>query len=206
MWPGTWMTSCLERRAEDFGIWKKAEVEIQVKRKLVDFWSSPRRDQLGVYELCRSWWVSDEKVSIDKINCVSLSSCRKNFNSKSNKKFRTWTNFVFSNFLCLFHISVSWSHFWTWIFYIRIHIYAETWSTIMTNEHTSLEKYTSHTLCERVVCEMWVGDWTDCNILTPSSSDYSSTSFLILLDCSTGGPECPSPLLGAGSHCLELQL
>ena len=58
----------------------------------------------------------------------------------------------------------------------------------MTNEHTSLEKYTSHTLfervakglekgCERVVCERWVGDWTDCNILTPSSSDYGSTSF-----------------------------
>ena len=36
---------------------------------------------------------------------------------------------------------------------IRIHIYVETWSTIMTNEHTSLEKYTSHTLCERLVCE-----------------------------------------------------
>ena len=30
------------------------------------------------------------------------------------------------------------------------HIYAETKSTIMTNEHTSLEKYTSHTLFERV--------------------------------------------------------
>ena len=45
------------------------------------------------------------------------------------------------------------------------------------NEHTSLEKYTSHTLFKRVVCERWVGDWTDCNILTPSSSDYSSTSF-----------------------------
>ena len=34
---------------------------------------------------------------------------------------------------------------------IRIHIHAETKSTIMTNEHTSLEKYTSHTLFERVV-------------------------------------------------------
>ena len=36
--------------------------------------------------------------------------------------------------------------------------------------------YLSHFI-ERVVCERWVGDWTDCNILTPSSSDYSSTSF-----------------------------
>ena len=33
---------------------------------------------------------------------------------------------------------------------IRIHIHAETKSTIMMNEHTSLEKYTSHTLFERV--------------------------------------------------------
>ena len=57
-----------------------------------------------------------------------------------------------------------------------------------------------------VVCERWVGDWTDCNILTPSSSDYSSISFLILLGCSTAGPEGSSPLLRAGSQCLELQL
>ena len=44
----------------------------------------------------------------------------------------------------------------------------------MTNEHTSLEKYTSQFYsrkgCERVVCERWVGDGTDCSILTPSSS------------------------------------
>ena len=69
----------------------------------------------------------------------------------------------------------------------------------MTNEHTSLEKYTSHTLFERVAFERWVGDETDCNILTPKF-------FLILLGYSTGGPKGPSPLLVAGSHCLELQL
>ena len=34
---------------------------------------------------------------------------------------------------------------------IRIHIHAETNLTIMTNEHTSLEKYTSHFILERVV-------------------------------------------------------
>ena len=38
--------------------------------------------------------------------------------------------------------------------------------------------YLSHLMgCERVVCERLVVDWTDWNILTPSSSDYSSTSF-----------------------------
>ena len=64
---------------------------------------------------------------------------------------------------------------------IRIRIHAETKSTIMKNEHTSLEKYTSHTLFERVGkgC-VWEVSWRlrDCNILTISSSDYSSTSFL----------------------------
>ena len=61
----------------------------------------------------------------------------------------------------------------------------------MTNEHTSLENIslTLSKSLERVVCERWVGDWTDYNIVTPSSSDYCSTSFLILLGCSTGGPE-----------------
>ena len=56
------------------------------------------------------------------------------------------------------------------------------------------------------MCERWVGNWTDCNILIPSSSDYSSTSFLILLCCSSRGPEGQSSLQGAGSHCIELQL
>ena len=53
-------------------------------------------------------------------------------------------------------------------------------TVVMTNEHTSLEKYTSHFIwngCERVMRERWVGDRTDCNILTPSSSVFGSTSF-----------------------------
>ena len=50
------------------------------------------------------------------------------------------------------------------------------------NERTHFFRkiYLSHFIrkgCERVVCERWVGDGTDCNILTPSSSNYSSTSF-----------------------------
>ena len=49
---------------------------------------------------------------------------------------------------------------------------------IMTNEHTSLEKYTSHTLFERVVCERWVRDWTDCDILTPAALLSHSTGLL----------------------------
>ena len=55
----------------------------------------------------------------------------------------------------------------------------------MTNEHTSLEKYTSHTLFSKGLRKGWcwlcvrgeLETGTDCNILTPSSSDHSSTSF-----------------------------
>ena len=76
----------------------------------------------------------------------------------------------------------------------------------MTNEHTSLEKYTSHTLFskglqkgwERVMNERWVGEGTDCNILTPSSSVYSSTSSFSL----AAQPGC----LRAQALCLELVL
>ena len=72
----------------------------------------------------------------------------------------------------------------------------------MTNEHTSLEKYTSHFIrkgCERVMCERWVGDWTNCNILTPSSFVFSSTSFSFCWAAQSGVLRAHSPLLGAGS-------
>ena len=54
-------------------------------------------------------------------------------------------------------------------------------NTIMTNEHTSL-------------------DWTNCNILTPSSFDFSSTSFLFCWAAQSGVLRAHSPLLGPGSH------
>ena len=54
-------------------------------------------------------------------------------------------------------------------------------NTIMTNGHSSLEKYTSHTLFEMVAKGLCVRGELETeqngNILTPSSSVYSSTSF-----------------------------
>ena len=50
-----------------------------------------------------------------------------------------------------------------------------------------------------VVCARWVGDWTDCNILTPSSSDYSSTSFSFCWAAQPG-------VLRAQALCWELVL
>ena len=55
----------------------------------------------------------------------------------------------------------------------------------MTNEHTSLEKYTSHTLFSKGLQKGWcwscvrseLETGTDCYILTSSSSDHSYTTF-----------------------------
>ena len=53
--------------------------------------------------------------------------------------------------------------------------------------------------CERVMCERWVGDWTNCNILTPSSFVFSSTSFSFWSAAQSGVLRAHIPLLGAGS-------
>ena len=53
--------------------------------------------------------------------------------------------------------------------------------------------------CERVMCERWVGDWTNCNILTPISFVFSSTSFSVCWAAQSGVLRAHSPLLGADS-------
>ena len=52
---------------------------------------------------------------------------------------------------------------------------------------------------EWVMCETWVGDWTNCNILTPSFFVFSSTSFSFCWAAQSGVQRAHSPLLGAGS-------
>ena len=58
---------------------------------------------------------------------------------------------------------------------------------------------------ERVMCERWTGDWTETATYWPpvllSSAALLSRSAGLL----NRGPWGPSPLLRAGSHCLELQ-
>ena len=53
--------------------------------------------------------------------------------------------------------------------------------------------------CEMVMCERWVGDWTDSNILTPSSSIFNSTSFSFCWATQPGVLRVQSSL-GAGSN------
>ena len=67
---------------------------------------------------------------------------------------------------------------------LHIQLYTYTCGNIINNNdertHFFRKIYLSHFIqnsCERVMCERWVGDWTDCNILTPNSSVFSSTSF-----------------------------
>ena len=49
------------------------------------------------------------------------------------------------------------------------------------------------------MCERWVGDWTNCNILIPSSFVFSSTSFSFCWAALSGVLRAHNPLLGAGS-------
>ena len=84
------------------------------------------------------------------------------------------------------------------------HIHAETKSTIMTNEHASLEKkYTSHTLFEMVAKGLYVRGELETEQTTtywpPSSSVFSSTSFSFCWATQSGVLRAHSPLLGAGS-------
>ena len=68
--------------------------------------------------------------------------------------------------------------------------------------------YLSHFIrygCERVAkgCERWVGDWTNCNILTTSSFVFSSTSFSYCWATQSGVLKAHSPLMGAVSlYCI----
>ena len=73
----------------------------------------------------------------------------------------------------------------------------------MTNEHTSLEKYTSHTLFEMVAKGLCVrGELETEQTATywlSSSFVFSSTSFSFCWAAQSGVLKVHSPLLGAGS-------
>ena len=85
------------------------------------------------------------------------------------------------------------------------------------SQHNNVERthffrkiYLSHIIqkgCERVMCERWVGDLTNCNILTPSSFFFSNTSFSFYWAAKSGVLMAHSPLLGAGPlYSIWLQL
>ena len=73
-------------------------------------------------------------------------------------------------------------------------------------KHSSLEKYTSHTLFEMVrKGYVWEVSWRqNCNILTPSSSGYCSTSFSSCGAAQLGALKAQLSA-GSGSHGFELQ-
>ena len=66
-----------------------------------------------------------------------------------------------------------------------IQLYTSTcrniFNTITTSRHSSLEKYTSHFI-ERIVCERWVGDWTELQHIDPSTL----LAITVFLSCSPG--------------------
>ena len=77
----------------------------------------------------------------------------------------------------------------------------------MTNEHTSLEKYTSHTLFSKGLRKGWCWLCVRGELETEQTTTYwpqVPLTIVALLSHSAGllnqGPEGPSPLSGAGSH------
>ena len=105
--------------------------------KKVDFQSWARSDDFVHYGRRAMVGLRAEDVKAVSIERLCLSPhVKKPLNSKVIK-FRTWTNFAFSDILCLFHISVSWVCYHS--SYVSIHTeefwYNETvcmWMTIYT--------------------------------------------------------------------------
>ena len=84
--------------------------------------------------------------------------------------------------------------------YNYTHIHAETESSIMTNEHTSLENYTSHTLFKRVTKGLCVRG----ELETEQTATYwppvpLSLSALLSRSAQSGILRAHRPQLGAGS-------
>ena len=78
----------------------------------------------------------------------------------------------------------------------HIQMHAGT-KSIMMNGYSSLEKYTYHTLFKMIMRERWVGDWTNCNILT--SPVPLSLAALLSHSAESGVLRAHSPRLGGGS-------
>ena len=68
--------------------------------------------------------------------------------------------------------------------YTYTYTYRNIFNTIKTSGHSSLEKYTSHFiwkgskgLLKVLLCERWVGDWTELQHIDPHSYGHNSVSF-----------------------------
>ena len=72
--------------------------------------------------------------------------------------------------------------------------------------HSSLEKYTSHFICNgwkglrKVTCERWVGDWTKIATYLPPAPPAIAVGLFRSPGLLNRGPGGPASLLRAGSH------
>ena len=191
------VTSRTGKRAEVcVRIWRKTELGTRRQTRRIDFWSSQTRGERALYE-GRSRRGPNEWDSIE--DCVSPPYVE-TFNSKLIKRFRTWTRsrYVFSNSEIPMSHYMSISHMAIFVYmamqhvYIYIYKFSRTKSNILTtfNERTNTLLYKNIPLTfysQKGWCWLWVrGELetgTGCYILTPGSSDHSSTSFA---SCGTG--------------------
>ena len=103
------------------------------------------------------------------------------------------------------------SNWWTCIPVMQLYVYIYICGNIINNNdeqtHFFRKIYLSHFIRKSCV---WEVSWRLNRLQNidppPSSSVFSSTSFLILPGCSIEGSGGPNPLLGACSRCLELLL
>ena len=114
-------------------------------------------------------------------------------------------SFIFVETLAQFAEAVEYTCCIVTTIFNYTYIHAETKSTIMTNEHTSLEKYTFHFIrkgCERVAQGLCVKGELKTE-QTPTYWPQVPLTLAVLLSHSTGllnrGPWGPNPLLGPGS-------
>ena len=125
MGPGTWMALCPEE-LRIWGICKKNNWDSMLEEGK-RFLELAKARPVGVYEMCHTWWGSDGKVSIER-NCLFLLMSKNLKLKKVIKSFvpepiscfsDSYTRMNIMNFanvfLCLFHLFISWSYFWTLI-------------------------------------------------------------------------------------------
>ena len=174
------------------------------------FWFFKAESKKIVHGEEACWLSNKEKVSWQSVKRWMLTSLLEHKRTYHYKKKKLWFLWPISYFLNEPYIYIYMLHSHNHDTYTTIHIYIRKHSQHNNDERTHFFRkiYLSHFIrnsCERVMCERWVGDWTNCNTLTPSSSGYSSTSFSFCWAAQLGVTEDGKPssweLVLTASNC-----
>ena len=132
----------------------------------------------------RTTFIKEVRTSETSIKCL-YNVC---FKANSNK---------LMNWYFVFILTIYQSTRETIVVYSYADACRNIFNKIKTSGHSSLEKYTFHFIWKGskgfrrvLLCERWVGDWTELQHIDPHSSGYHSFSspFSRLLNQGPGGP------------------